>query len=464
MDDPPRVHRISEAPSVFCARGNSLETRTGEPPPTDEMTFAEPTTANILSKRIHAQRPRELFFAQDCLRKAGMRPSHAATLLNIIARWQIEPNKPVSIHDWGRLYGITRNTGRKLLNVLVDQMGFTRRDVKRHSGADNGFVLTYPKQAKTHECAVDSPRGGFSTDPGGGSMNPGGELCGPGRGVSTDPLLETLTRSSSKNLSLEPEELSPTPSVEPPAYRGESRLIIQTAVDQFEAWQKQLGGIRTDHQTVDSLMQQTVGWSDDDVANACGVALHLTNAWVWSQDRPSACPAGMTISAVIQGTAWSPVPGVDCTPDVGETFTWDSDAQTFVDEVGFDVFECPVETPLAVDGKDVSEPPAAPVETVLEVIESQSTRPIEACLPESPSPTLQFISTPSNGPEVQPRSYGSVEEQLARLRAVRPDLCPTSRSTGRYGSPHGDDEGGCGEDYFNALEAQRKSVPAELPF
>ena len=267
------------------------------------------------------------------------------------------------------------------------------------------------------------------------------------------------------------QELRTTQSVPPPIPVGQKVQFLEKAVALYEARQKEFGGIRTDARTLDSLKQQVVGLSDDEVAHACGVALRLASSWAWNKDNgyPSTCCAGEAISAVLGGRAWSPVPGETCTPCVGETYSWDDDLGTFVDELGFDVFEQQLiedalEPHSAVDRECHAGVLTASVDTVLNAFESRSTRPIEACLSESPSPDHQFISTPSNGPEVQPRSYGSAAEQIARLRAARPDLCPTSRSPGRYGSRHGGDEGGCGEEYFNALEAQRKSIPAELPF
>jgi hypothetical protein len=247
------------------------------------------------------------------------------------------------------------------------------------------------------------------------------------------------------------QELSPQRSCEHPVPAGKKVQIIQAAVAQFEARQQQLDGPLTDGRTVASLLQQTAGWSDHDVAHACGVALHLTNAWAWIKGNPSAANAGTAISAAINGRVWSPVPGITCTSDVAESFSWNDDASTFVDSVGYDLFDreviqpvtAPSMAPTALDKADL--PPShlndatQPVETLLDAPTAQPC-------PVNAFPLSDALTSPLDKPihTVLETHESRANESADQLFLRRKQLALQSAQhithrPGRYGTPISDD-------------------------
>lgn len=85
--------------------------------------------------------PQALLDGQEWLTKHGLKRGHTSTLCNIYARWRKEPNKPISLSDCERLYGISRKTAAKLLSIIACEAGYEVERVKRHNGADRGYIL-----------------------------------------------------------------------------------------------------------------------------------------------------------------------------------------------------------------------------------------------------------------------------------------------------------------------------------
>lgn len=133
--------------------------------------------------------PLQLKEAQAWLIGNGISRAHCATLCNIHNRWKHQPNKPLSLSDIDRLYGITRKTAKRLLDVLAAKCGYTLERSRRRSGADEGYLMRQANTAGVDEARTTTehstpcwPSGPEGVSPQGQGVSPlpqGGESCAP---------------------------------------------------------------------------------------------------------------------------------------------------------------------------------------------------------------------------------------------------------------------------------------------
>lgn len=100
--------------------------------------------------------PSELIRAGEWCKKHDLMGHHCTTLSNIHARWLREPHKPLALRDISRLYCISRNTARKLLDVLACECGYSVERSRNSYGLDDGFLLVPIRQAPGDDGRLDS--------------------------------------------------------------------------------------------------------------------------------------------------------------------------------------------------------------------------------------------------------------------------------------------------------------------
>ena len=105
------------------------------------MNLPENPAAVLLCERQIANKSTALLAMQKLLQSKGLNRSHCAVALNILAQWQHQPSRPISLRDWQRLYGLSLTTGRKLLAALSSELGLTAERFQDSNGGDAGYLL-----------------------------------------------------------------------------------------------------------------------------------------------------------------------------------------------------------------------------------------------------------------------------------------------------------------------------------
>lgn len=242
--------------------------------------------------------PDRLLQAQECLARNGLSRTHCATLCNIEARWRHEPNKPISLRDISRLYGVSRSTAGKLLGVLEAEYGYRCERVFKESGADRGYVMRRAAagSGELPGSTEKSREGGTCAS---GECNAGDRRVPPtlqGSATCVAP-----TRTSYKNPLQEPlqdKELSGSRSGARPLrvnWGSEEEEMTQAALDLFTRCQAQRGGAwELEPDDRQQLLEAAVrahnaserGDSPFSLESRLADALNRAEAHAWAHGRP----------------------------------------------------------------------------------------------------------------------------------------------------------------------------------
>lgn len=133
--------------------------------------------------------PDQLREAQTWIKRNGLARVYGPALCNIHSRWKHQPNKPLSLSDIDRQYGVSRKTAKRLLEVLAAECGYTLERSHRRSGADEGYLMRQANIAgvdeaqtmieKSTPCWPSAPEWASPQGQGVHPMPQGGESCAP---------------------------------------------------------------------------------------------------------------------------------------------------------------------------------------------------------------------------------------------------------------------------------------------
>lgn len=89
----------------------------------------------------HFQPPSVLQWFQRRVEARGLARRHGPTTALLYGSWWHEKDKVISFKDVWRLYGVSRNTARRLYELICDEFELELIPVKTKNGRDKGFVL-----------------------------------------------------------------------------------------------------------------------------------------------------------------------------------------------------------------------------------------------------------------------------------------------------------------------------------
>lgn len=286
--------------------------------------------------------PGELLKAQDWLQKHGVSKLYCTTLLNIHNRWRREPQKALSRSDIQRLYGCTRKTAGRLLEVLAAEGGYALERVQRRNGADGGYLMrragsdqrqTAPAGTGEHreDAASSVPRtqGVTPEDQGVSSTTQGGDFYdAPSKTSSKNPIQEPEQHQS---LSRERSRASLTKL----HWGQDEEDQFQAALDVFARQQARRGGIweleAKDHQCLLEAAKRVHQAHQSGVIGEPGLtqrladALGRAEAHAWALGRPFPHRAGKHFGVHLQHEPFERVvPSGD-----GDANPWDCNCDGF---------------------------------------------------------------------------------------------------------------------------------------
>jgi hypothetical protein len=89
----------------------------------------------------HFQPPSVLQWFQRRVEARGLARRHGPTTAFLYGSWWHEKDKVISFKDVWRLYGVSRNTAKRLYELICDEFDLELVPVKTQNGRDKGFIL-----------------------------------------------------------------------------------------------------------------------------------------------------------------------------------------------------------------------------------------------------------------------------------------------------------------------------------